>query len=136
MKKPTTGLAAGLVLIAATGTASANEFEPALRQLADEKIKAMVADPALLVAIRAQNAETAAMDEAAIIAADQQWRGEVGGGSAPTIDPELSGAGVRIDRGRRGQPGGRRDLRRERRVPALAPHATAGLPRLLNRSVK
>lgn len=84
------GITAGVVLIA--GAAQANEFEPALRALAEETIKEVVADPALVAAIRAQNEKHAGMDEAAILELDQQWRGEVGAGATPTIDPVLTGA--------------------------------------------
>ncbi|MEM0988086.1 MAG: PDC sensor domain-containing protein [Pseudomonadota bacterium] len=84
--------AAGVAMITAAGAAAANEFEPALKALADDQIKAIVADPALIAAIRAQNEKHAGLDEGAIIEMDKAWRAEVGGSSTPTIDPVMSGA--------------------------------------------
>lgn len=90
MKYMTAGIAAALALTASA--AAANEFEPALKELAAGKIAEIIADPALVAAIQEQNTKHAGMDEAAIVALDDQWRGEVGGSSTPTIDPVLSGA--------------------------------------------
>ncbi|MEL7471337.1 MAG: hypothetical protein AAFN27_22990 [Pseudomonadota bacterium] len=73
------------------GTAYANEFEPALRELAEQKIMQIASDPAIIAAIQARNADTGGMAEDAIIALDKQWRAEVGGASTPTISPVLGG---------------------------------------------
>ena len=83
---------AAIAAFAATVPAFANEFEEPLRALAEDVILAKLADPAIADAIKTQNAANAALTQADIDALDQQWRGEVGAGSAPTIDPVLSSA--------------------------------------------
>ena len=84
--------ACSAALIAASGIpASANDFEPALRELAKQKIMKIVNDPAIVAAIQARNNDTGGMSEEAIIALDKKWRAEVGGSSTPTITPVLSG---------------------------------------------
>ena len=89
MKKLATATLAVALL---TTTASANEYQPALEALADEQIKAIVADPQIIAAIQTQNAKNSGMDEAAIVALDQQWRAVIGGTATPTIDPVLNGS--------------------------------------------
>lgn len=66
--------------------ATANEFQPMLEALADAEIAAVLSNPALIDAIRAQNGKTAGLSEDEIIAMDQKWRSEIGGGATPTID--------------------------------------------------
>ncbi len=79
-------------MIATSGIpANANEFEPALRELAEQKIMQIVNDPAIVAAIQARNNDTGGMSEDAIIALDKKWRAEVGGNATPTITPVLSG---------------------------------------------
>ena len=82
---------AGLAVLAASAPSFANEYEPALRELAESQIQALMADPAIVAAIQAQNDKHAGMGEDQIIALDKKWRAEVGGASTPTIDPVLSG---------------------------------------------
>ena len=82
--------ASALLLVLAT-PAIANEFEPALRELAETRIKEMVRDPQIIAAIKSQNDKTAGLDQAEIDALDQTWRSEVGSGSTPTIDPVVNG---------------------------------------------
>ena len=95
------------LLAAASATqASANEFEPALRQLAEQRIMQIVSDPAIVAAIQARNGETGGMAEDAIIALDKKWRAEVGTGSTPTIDPVLSGGVADMLRAVRDESGG------------------------------
>ena len=91
MKTLTAGCMAGILVLSGAGGAIANEFEPALRELAESRIQAMVSDPAIVAAIQAQNGKHAGMSEDQIIELDKKWRAEVGGGSTPTIDPVLSG---------------------------------------------
>ncbi|MEL6999052.1 MAG: hypothetical protein AAFP68_12385 [Pseudomonadota bacterium] len=71
------------------GTAQANEFEPALRELAEQKIMQIASDPAIIAAIQARNTETNGLAEDQIIALDKKWRAEVGGAKTPTISPVL-----------------------------------------------
>lgn len=86
-------LTATAMVVAATlgSQAMANEFEPALRDLAEQKIMAIASDPAIVAAIQARNTETGGMAEAAIIDLDKKWRAEVGGSDTPTISPVLEG---------------------------------------------
>jgi len=86
-------LTATAMVVAATlgSQAMANEFEPALRDLAEQKIIALASDPAIIAAIQARNTETGGMAEAAIIDLDKKWRAEVGGSDTPTISPVLEG---------------------------------------------
>jgi len=91
MRKTATGLVAGLIIAAGLLPATANEFEDALRALADDRLQALASDPAIISAIEAQNKKHAGLDEAKILEMDQKWRAEVGTASTPTIDPVLSG---------------------------------------------
>lgn len=92
MKMLATSCLAGLAIGLGAGVAAANEFEPALKELAENRIRAMVSDPAIVAAIKAQNAKFGSMSEAEIVALDDKWRAEIGSGSTPTIDPVLNGA--------------------------------------------
>lgn len=95
---------AGLALVQAP--AYANEFEGPLRALAETELMAWVRDPAVLDAVRAQNAEHANVAQGDIDALDKQWRAEVGGTSAPMIDGVLSRAGSVWLRSRKDSAGG------------------------------
>lgn len=79
--------------LAAAGSGQANEFESALTSLATSEFQAWVKDPAVIEALRSQNAEHAALDQAQIDAMDQTWRAEIGSGNAPMIDALLSRPG-------------------------------------------
>ena len=92
MKTIATGCLAGLVILTGVNISVANEFEPALQELAKNRVQALVNDPAIVAAIQAQNQAHAGMAEDQIIALDKNWRAEVGTGSTPTIDPVLNGA--------------------------------------------
>ena len=65
--------------------AAANEFQPILAELAEAELKAVVSDPALIAAIRDQNARTADLSTDEIEALDGQWRAQIGGADAPLI---------------------------------------------------
>lgn len=90
MKNLCLGAVAGLTAFYAV--ANANEFEPALKELASSQILAAVNDPAIVAAIRAQNEKTSALGASDIDTLDKTWRAEVGTGSTPTMDPVLTGA--------------------------------------------
>lgn len=82
-------LAAACLALSLT-PAFANEFEAPLKALAGEEIAAIAALPAVVEAIKAQNAETASFDAAKIDALDKAWRAEVGAGDQPTIKAVMS----------------------------------------------
>lgn len=78
------------VLAALASPAIANEFEAPLTTLASTEVAAIASAPEVIAAVKAQNAETAGYDQAAIDAADTRWREEVGAASRPTIDAVLA----------------------------------------------
>lgn len=55
-------------------------------------VKPWLSDPAIVDAIKAQNAANAALDQAGIDALDQKWRAEVEADSHPMIDAVLASA--------------------------------------------
>jgi hypothetical protein len=57
-----------------------------LTELANNQLRAIAQNPALVAAIMAQNAETAAYDAAQIDTLDKQWRAEVDASAKPLID--------------------------------------------------
>ncbi|MEM8741471.1 MAG: PDC sensor domain-containing protein [Pseudomonadota bacterium] len=77
-------------LLALTLPVQANEFEPSLRALYNEAVAEIIADPALIAAIRAQNADTSGLSEAEILARDTAWRAEIDAGAGPTLDPVMN----------------------------------------------
>ena len=98
---PTTKIAAGLLLTISTAVALSmpqmalaqdNEYAEALTALAQGQLTEIVADPIVIEAIVAQNAETGSYDQAKIDELDLQWRAEVGASSRPLIDAVLANA--------------------------------------------
>ncbi|MEE3100466.1 MAG: hypothetical protein VX463_11935, partial [Pseudomonadota bacterium] len=75
--------------------ADANEFEPALKALAHDGLAAIAADPALVAAVKAQNA-AGAPDQATIDQLDKDWRAQVGSGSAPLVDKVAANPGSKV----------------------------------------
>ena len=74
------------LLAAAVATPSAaNEFRPMLEELAHSELGAVLDQPELIAAVRAQNAETADLSKERIIALDNAWRGQIGGSDTPLI---------------------------------------------------
>lgn len=71
-------------------SASASEFDTQLSQLANAEIAAIASSPEIVAAIRAQNAETSAFDQAHIDELDQAWRAEVGSANQ-TLVAEVMG---------------------------------------------
>ena len=67
-----------------------NEYEPALRALAEDQLAAWVADPQVTEAILAQNAKNAGITDAQVNELDQTWRAGVDAGGAPMIDDVLA----------------------------------------------
>ena len=80
---------AALLAVVATG-AQANEFEPALRDFAENEVRGWLSDPKVIQAIKSQNSETGGLSEDQIIELDKQWRAETSAGSKPMIDGILS----------------------------------------------
>ena len=98
--------AGAAISILLAGQAMANEFTPALEELASSRIQAIASSPEIVSAIRAQNAEHAGLSQSDIDALDQKWRAEVGSDTTPTIDPVLNNAVAEMLRGIRDESAG------------------------------
>lgn len=83
-------MAAAMVLWGSGATA--NDFEPQLREILDERIRPILTEPVVVEAVKAQNGETAGLDQAAIDGLDTQWRDEEKAGNGPLIDKVLANA--------------------------------------------
>ncbi len=78
-----------LALSAASG-ARADEIAQGLQNVLANVIKPLAAHTQVVEAVRAQNAETTSLDQAAIDALDAQWRAEADAGGGPLIDRVLA----------------------------------------------
>ncbi|HEY9009378.1 MAG TPA: hypothetical protein VIN06_00025 [Devosia sp.] len=67
-----------------------NEFAEPLTALANGQLREIAQNPVVVAAIEAQNAQTAAYDQAKIDELDKQWRAEVSASSKPLIDATLA----------------------------------------------
>lgn len=81
-------MAAAIVVVAPL--ASANEFEPQLRELVTNQLNAIAANPLVVSAVKAQNEANRDLDQAGIDALDGQWRAEAKAGGGPLIDATLA----------------------------------------------
>jgi len=92
MFKTVCKIAAAAALFSAVSAGSvyaAGEHEGPMRKLAASSAMAWVKDPAIVAAIKAQNAKTAGLSEAEIIKMDKQWRAEVKSSGGPLIEGVL-----------------------------------------------
>ncbi|MBX2855969.1 MAG: hypothetical protein KTR21_13345 [Rhodobacteraceae bacterium] len=80
---------AAIVAFAAAAPAMANDYNDALGALANDKVRAIAADPVVIAAVKAQNEKHAALVQDEIDAMDKAWRAEVGAADTPTITPVL-----------------------------------------------
>lgn len=97
-------LALCLGLAATAGQAA--DYTPAMQSYLESDIMVWAADPVILEAIRAQNAMSAAYDQAQIDTLDTAWRAEVGASATPTITPVLTSAAAEFLRGKVKASGG------------------------------
>ena len=74
------------------GSASANDFAPQISDLLAKQIKPWLSDPAVIDAVKAQNAKTASLSDADIDKLDKQWRAEAKGGGGPLVNELLGNA--------------------------------------------
>ncbi|EDP64683.1 hypothetical protein BAL199_04464 [alpha proteobacterium BAL199] len=72
--------------------ASANDYAPQITKMFNEQIKPWLSDPAVVDAIKAQNAKTASLSDADIDKLDKQWRAEAKGGGGPLVSELLGNA--------------------------------------------
>lgn len=83
----------GFALLAtvAFGEAAAEEpHVPPVTAYVEAHVRAWIADPVIIGAVKAQNVESSKLDPAAIQALDQTWRSEAGSDGHPMIDKVLS----------------------------------------------
>jgi hypothetical protein len=88
-------LLAGVALMSlyAVAPALAEEAHVApVTEYVNANVKPWLSDPAIVDAVKAQNAANAALDQAGIDALDQKWRAEVEADSHPMIDAVLANA--------------------------------------------
>lgn len=88
-------LAAAGFMLAALGLAApamAQDIEQPMREFADAQVKAWLADPVVVDAVKAQNAANAGLTQEQIDALDTAWRAEVDAGATPTADAILANA--------------------------------------------
>ena len=78
-------LAGAAMVLPMVTVSAAEDYTPKLNDLAKGAIRQFAEDPALVSAIVAQNAVTAAYDQAKIDALDKQWRAEVDAADKPLI---------------------------------------------------
>lgn len=76
------------VFLADFSVARANDFEPQIEAYAP-KVKAWLSDPAVIDAVKAQNAENANLTQADIDKLDTEWRAETSASDKPLIDKVL-----------------------------------------------
>ncbi|MEH6546816.1 MAG: hypothetical protein V7701_10330 [Sneathiella sp.] len=69
---------------------SANDYDAALKGLANEQIRVWAQDPVIVAAIKDQNKTSANLSQADIDGMDKKWRAETKGGDSPMIDKVLA----------------------------------------------
>ncbi|WP_205032053.1 hypothetical protein [Hwanghaeella grinnelliae] len=79
----------GMMTCAATTSALANEFESQILDILNSQVKGWLSDPAIVDAIKAQNADHASLGDADIDALDQKWRAEAKAGGGEMINGVL-----------------------------------------------
>ena len=81
------GLAAAFI---GTAAVAADLHEAPMRDFANSTVKNWIADPVVVNAIKAQNAEHAGLSQSEIDRLDKTWRAETGASSKPMIDKVLA----------------------------------------------
>lgn len=89
MKKIFTATAA--MLMAAPSFAS-TDYVAQIERLVAGGLRAEIAAPVVLAAIREQNAQHAGLDQAGVDAMDLQWRAEIKAGDGPMVQETMSNA--------------------------------------------
>lgn len=79
-------------LILATSPVAATDFQSAMQAYLDSGQLAWLSDAMVLEAVRAQNATTAGLSEAEILAMDETWRAQLGTADTALVDGALTGA--------------------------------------------
>jgi len=109
MNKIIVAFAAALVVGLSFGAAdvqAANEFEPQIKAAYAKHVASWLNDPAVISAIKAQNAKHAGMSAADIDKADKSWRAEKKAGGGDMIKGVLSNALSKFLSGKKAASGG------------------------------
>ena len=102
-----TTTAALLMLGAVTTAAVANDFAPQISKELNEKIRPWLSDPAVVEAVKAQNAKTAALSDADIDKLDKQWRAEAKANGGPLVNEVAAAALSQFLKAKKDASGGR-----------------------------
>ncbi|SIO04504.1 hypothetical protein SAMN05444722_0220 [Rhodovulum sp. ES.010] len=94
-----------LVALLAT-PAAAGDFDTQMSDFLDANVRSWAADPVIVKAVTAQNAETAGYDQARIDELDTTWRAQVGSADTSLIDPVITGPVADFLRGQMDAMGG------------------------------
>lgn len=70
-------------------SANANEFEPQILDILNNQVKSWLSDPAVIEAVKAQNAEHANLSAGDIDGLDKQWRAEAKAGGGDLVNTVL-----------------------------------------------
>lgn len=81
-----TTIALTVAVALASGGATADELQDKARKLAQSEIKAITQNPAVVAAVKAQNAKHAGLKQGDIDALDKKWRAERKSATSPMID--------------------------------------------------
>jgi hypothetical protein len=108
MKKTLLAGAFAALTIFAVSPVSAEEAAHVgpVKEYIDASVKAWASDPAIINAIKAQNAANANLSQADIDALDQKWRAEVEADAHPMIDGVLSNAASEFLKAKQEESGG------------------------------
>ncbi|MCR9214584.1 MAG: hypothetical protein NXI13_12775 [Proteobacteria bacterium] len=71
-------------------TALGNDYQAALKDLADGDIRSWAQSPAVVAAVKEQNKKSADLQQGDIDKLDKDWRAETKGGATPMIDSVLA----------------------------------------------
>ncbi|MEQ8708862.1 MAG: hypothetical protein RIC36_07710 [Rhodospirillales bacterium] len=83
--------ALAFMLVAMFGlTASANDFQPEIEKFMKQEITGFLSDPAVVSAVKAQNAKHVSLSEAEIDTLDKTWRAEAKSGGGAMVDAALA----------------------------------------------
>ena len=102
--KPT--LLAAVIAMVAAGSASANDYLPAMQEFLNDNVRGWASNQVLVDAILAQNATTGGYDQASIDAMDLEWRAQVGQSNAPLVTQVLENPAADFLRGQVASSGG------------------------------
>lgn len=76
--------------LSSSGASLANEYEPQLRDLFEQRLQTWLQNPMLIEAINKQNEDHADLTDAEIEKLDQDWRSQAKNGGGPLVDRILA----------------------------------------------